>query len=268
MLPNKQYFKADGNQIAVYFTEIMAITQGAGGSYSHRGTKNMDEAAKDAGISPAFAPFDGTITWKQTTGDITGILFSSDKPVWTAALGLVFINLLMWHDNSTADLFKGKKIKQGQHLYDEGTAGRATGNHIHYGVSTGKFAGGYPLIKNEFGNWELPGEVNAWDVFFVNDTTIRNGGGYNWKTFMESAAPVPPTSTSTVLKIGDKVKITGINWATGQPISDIVKKKIHTIGQFNKDKSKTLLVAAVDINGNITSQGVYSWIFTKDIQKI
>lgn len=258
MLPGKQYYKADGNQIAVYFTEIMAITQGAGGSFSHRGTKNMDEAAKDAGISPAFAPFDGVISWKQTTGDMTGILFSSIKPVWTKAYGLVFVNLLMWHDNSTAELFKGKQIKQGEHLYDEGTAGRATGNHIHYGVSIGKYAGGYPLIKNEFGNWELPGEVNAWDVFFVNDTTIRNDGGYPWQIFKEESAPIPHvvsnTNASQILKVGDIVKITGSNYATGQVVPAKIKTKSYKINKIYNDKAR------LDV--------IISWVYLKDLQKV
>lgn len=264
-----KYFAQDGTQLAVYFMEVMNITQGVDGSFSHRGTKNMDEGGKDGGIDPAFAPFNGTITWKQTTGDKTGILFSSDAPIRTVKYDLVYVNILFWHDNDTSDLYKGKKIQQGEHIYDEGTAGRATGNHIHYGVSIGKYNGGYPLVKNSFGNWELPNEVNPWDVFYINDTTIRKSGGYPWQEYRElKPAPVPTPTPNPTFKLGDKVVIIGNKWATGQTIPLSVKNRKHVIGRLDETNTKALLVAAATSGGNIIAKGVYSWIYLKDIQKI
>ena len=257
MLKNKKYFAADGTQLAEYFMEIMNITQGVDDSFSHKGTKNMDDASRDTGIDPAFAPFDGTISWKQTTGDMTGILFSSDKPVKTKKFGDVYVNVLMWHDNSTADVFKGKKITQGEHLYDEGTAGHATGNHIHYGVSLGKFTGGYPLVRNEFGNWELPNEVNPFDVFFVDDTTIKNGGGYSWETYKEIPVEKPAEvikPNPTTLKLGDKVKIIGTHYVTGQVVPSSIKDRTHTIEKISKDRC--LL------------KEIKSWVYEKDLKKV
>lgn len=276
------YYRADGTQIAVYFTPVMTITQDADGSYSHRGTTNMDEGGKDAGIDTAFAPFDGTITWKQTTGDMTGILFSSDTLVWTVKYGLVYVNILMWHDNDTSDLFKGKKIKQGQPFYQEGTAGRATGNHIHYGVSIGKFPGGYPLVKNEFGNWELPNEVYAWDIFFVNDTIIRNGKGHPWQVYTEPepvvippepvvepeptpepTEPLPiepkPLEQDEPIKMWDRVRIVGTHFPNGLLIPDFLKRRVFVVVSPQRyDK----------LGPKVQLRGLMEWFYIKDLRKI
>lgn len=278
MLKNKKYFAADGTQLAVYFMEVMNITQGTDGSFSHKGTKNMDDAGKDSNIDPALAPFDGTISWKQTTSDMTGILFSSDKEVQTKKFGKQYVNILMWHDNNTADVFKGKKIAQGEHLYDEGTAGHATGNHIHYGVSLGKFTGGYPLIKNEFGNWELPGEVNPYDVLFVNDTVIKNGGGYDWQVYKEIATkPTAPNTTESTVKltvdgVWNIATQKALQKAMGTTVDGIISGQIKTLtnqyilaAQWGKGGSNWVKKLQTELN--ITVDGYIGGETIKALQK-
>ena len=267
MLRNKQYYDVEGTQLAEYFMEIMNITQTVNGSFSHKGTKNMDEAGKDTGIDPAFAGYDGVISWKQTTGDMTGILFSSNKPIKTSKLGKQFVNILYWHDNDTSDLYKGKKFTQGQKIYDEGAAGRATGNHIHFGVSIGEYKGGYPLVKNEFGNWELPNEVNPWDVFFVDDTIIKNGGGAPWIKYEPSVKPkeevesvtapvaAPEVPKTEVINVGDRVKVLATNYTNGLVVPKFVHKNTYTIKEKSRDGKKVLI------------SGINSWVFVKDVRK-
>ena len=182
-----KYYKADGTQLCVYPLAVMNITQGMFAGYSHAGRATIDDAGNDRGIDDVFAPFDAVVSWKQTTGDVTGILISSRKPVWVPKNGgmLTLVNIILWHDNDTKNLLKTKTISQGEIFYQEGTAGRATGNHIHMGVSFGPYDGNYPLVLNSNKNWEIKNEEKVYDAFWVNDTVIKDGEGYPWKTYAE-----------------------------------------------------------------------------------
>lgn len=203
-----KYYKADGTQLCVYPSEHMNITQGMFAGYSHAGRATIDDGGQDANKSNFMASFDGTISWKQTTGDMTGILLSSKKPVWVPKNGgmLAKVNIIYWHDDDTSDLYKGKTISQGEIFYQEGTAGRATGNHVHMGVSFGEYDGTYPLVKNSNGNWEIKNEEKVYDVFWINDTIIRDGEGYPWKTYTE---PVTQPSVAFIIKVGMTVYWSG-----------------------------------------------------------
>lgn len=86
------------------------------------------------------------------------------------------------HDN-TANAYVGMIVKQGDQLYDEGTAGyRVTGPHNHIEIGIGNFKGMYVL--NNHGVWMMPGNVDPSDVLFADDTKIINGGGLIWEKFL------------------------------------------------------------------------------------
>ena len=185
MIRNKQYYLANGAQLSVYFTEIMGISQGMFGAFSHRMRRAIDETIGGLGIESAYAPFDLRVIWMQKTGARTGVVVTNTKRIYTPR-GFVeplHANILLWHDNNTSDLRVGMEIKQGTRFYEEGTAGNATGNHIHYMVSFVKKDGSYPLYRTLAGNWALKNQASPVDMFFVNDTVIRNGAGYAWKSF-------------------------------------------------------------------------------------
>lgn len=73
-------------------------------------------------------------------------------------------------------------------------------------------------------------------------------------------AEVKPTNaslqkaSSTSLKVGSKVKITGTNYATGQKIPGWVKDRTHVVSQLKPDKA---LLGHPD--------GINSWVNTKDL---
>ena len=180
MKANSKYLKGS-IQVSVYPAEVMNITQGMNDGFSHRGRLTIDDAGKDTGIDNFYAPFDLVIKWKQIIGDKTGVLACSSNKVQTPK-GLQYVNIILWHDNDTSDLWVGKYIQQGEAFYQEGTAGFATGNHVHFGTSFGLYTNGYPMIKNSSGNWEIKNEVSPVEVFYVNDTIIKNGKGYSWQT--------------------------------------------------------------------------------------
>lgn len=185
MKANTKYIASDGVQYAMYPNPVMNITQSINGSYSHMGTNAIDDAQQDTGISNGYAPCDMVCV---ATDYVNGnaMFWQSVNPVRTRNYGVTHIYMMVIHDN-TANAYKGMTIAQGQQLFSEGTAGKATGNHNHIEVGIGQFKGMYVL--NAYGVYMMPGNVNPADVFFVNDTQIINGGGLNW-------AKIPTSSTS------------------------------------------------------------------------
>lgn len=185
MKPGKKYVASDGNQYAMYPNPIMNITQTINGATSHRGTNAIDDAQADIGIANGYAPCDMVCV---ATDYVNGnaIFWQSKYPVWTLRYGLVYIYIMVIHDN-TANAYVGMEIPQGTQLFSEGTAGNANGNHNHIEVGIGQYPG-YMYVKSgyltEWGTtvYMMPGNVDPSDVFFVDDTQIINGGGLLWKT--------------------------------------------------------------------------------------
>lgn len=93
----------------------------------------------------------------------------------------------------------------------------------------------------------------------------------------------PPTNSGNVIKVGDRVNITGTKYSTGQTVSAWAKTQVHTISKINGDKAllkeinswcylkdlklnsskKTLKVGDyVKMNGNkwATGEQVSSWV--------
>lgn len=167
-------------ELALFPMEYMRITQGINNAYSHKGTMAIDIAGKDTGSDPLFAPFTGKVVRKGTDGSM---LFESVEKVLWADGRVDYALLWLYHDENTSDAPVGKVFKQGEKFYDEGKAGKATGNHVHLNVAPGRWDGQYPFVKNLFGKTELRNEIEPFKLFWVNDTIILKDGGYNWKKF-------------------------------------------------------------------------------------
>ena len=67
-----------------------------------------------------------------------------------------------------------------------------------------------------------------------------------------SSTTKPPSNTNTNFKVGDRVKITGSKYATGEMVSDWAKKQTHTISKIQGDRA--LL------------KEITSWCYLKDLQ--
>lgn len=175
--------KAADYEYAMFPMTTMNITQGVGGSFSHAGTLAIDIAGKDGGIESAYAPFSGTITKIYNKFQVW--LQSSNPVIWADGT-IDYMTILVVHDNDTSDLYVGKPIKQGERFFEEGTAGYATGNHIHLEVAKGKMSGG-GWYKNSYGTWTITNAVHPASALFVSDSTvIKNGYGYNWQRLSQS----------------------------------------------------------------------------------
>lgn len=155
--------------------QYLNITQGVGEG-THVDSNAIDSAGLNGGIENVYAPYDGVI--KKIYG--TTVWLESLEPVEWADGSVDFATSMYVHDNSVADLFVGKVIRQGEAFYQEGTAGQATGNHCHMEIGRGKFTGsGWYL--NSGGYWTLNNTEQPWKAFFLNGTIVINGYGYPWK---------------------------------------------------------------------------------------
>lgn len=181
MKKNQKLKTPNGVEVVLFPMQYMRITQGMNGNFSHKGDMALDVAGKDAGIDPIFMPCTMKIVWKDSK--IGGVLYESVKKVHLANGTEDYIHMLTVHDNNISDLPLGNTFPQGYETGDEGTKGNATGNHVHLVFGKGKYQGGYPLVKNQYGVWILPKQLDPRDVFFINGTTVLEDKGYKFKKY-------------------------------------------------------------------------------------
>lgn len=164
-------------QIALFPMKYLNITQGMNMG-THLGTLAIDIAGKDTGTDNVFAPFDGVI--KRKWANSNTVWLESLQPVLWASGVVDYMTVMFTHDNYIADLNIGQIIKQGQVFYQEGTAGIATGNHVHLEVGKGKLTG-TGWFQNSKGIWTINNAVKPNEVLWLNGTIVINTGGYKWK---------------------------------------------------------------------------------------
>ena len=176
-----------GVEIALFPMAHLNVTQGRYTSFSHVGYNATDLAGSGTGIDTVFAPFTAIVVWKDPYTN-TGVAITNKYKVQlangkTIAPGDIF--MMLWHDNHIDDLWVGQTIPQGKAFYQEGTAGWATGNHVHLELSYYRYTGAFPLYKLSNGFWTTLGtEINIEDAFYINDTYIVNTGGFAFKRYI------------------------------------------------------------------------------------
>lgn len=167
----------NGLQNALFPIDVMYITQGSGGGFSHSGTYAIDfvgwNGTSQVNRYPYYAPFDCTL--HRITSDRAGVEWRSDKEINTPK-GKKKITLVCYHDNDVPNMKVGTKKKQGDYLGRTGTAGYVTGDHVHFEV----------FIQGQ--EWQRPrGMLQLWDSLYIDGTKIYNDFGYNW---VESGSPI------------------------------------------------------------------------------
>lgn len=168
------------------FTD-MYITQGAGGSFSHAGTKANDVRGLEPGIRyPYYAPCDVQLIWcDRSTGEG---MWQSLEPVRFSNGKIEYATFVTVHDNSF-NAIPGQIVRQGEQLGNMGDKGNATGVHCHIEIAQHK----YNLSnwkKNSYGNWCFPDETDTDDCYFVDNTNIMNFHNANWKCIPKPVARI------------------------------------------------------------------------------
>lgn len=194
-----------GYEDILFPMEVLNITQGDNVG-THRGTYATDNAGKDSGIDPLFAPVTMTLVDYDTTTNGNAVFFQSDKPVRFADGSIDYLTMLFIHDNYIEDIKQVKHFRQGQEFGDEGTAGKATGNHSHMEFAKGKYNHKYD--KNQFGVYHLPNNMPIENACFMDSTEMRVGVA-NWRYTKDTTVTVPSNNTGKpdqILTNGSKVE--------------------------------------------------------------
>lgn len=214
-MKRNQKLSIGGVQALLFPMEVMNITQG-NNEGTHLGTNALDNAGKDTGIDPTFAPCDMRLVAYDSYANGNAVFFESLNKVYFRDGTIDYATFMFIHDNAIADILayaaKGHTWKQGEEFGDEGTAGKATGNHVHMEVAKGRYTHMYN--KNGYGVYYLPRNVSADLAFFTDGTTIKANRGF--KNWAASSIVKKPTATQTKKSdavIADEV-IAG-KWGTG-----------------------------------------------------
>lgn len=183
--------------------DVMYITQGESGDFSHSKAKAIDyihltKAGVRTNQAWYYAPCDMTVINQGSAGT----MWASDDEVNTPS-GTKRMVYMFWHDNNHSNYKVGDKRKQGEKCGQTGTAGFATGDHLHIEVMNGSV-------------FDKSNAIHNWEAFFINDTDIVVDFGYNWvqtsdSTGIDNGTCTPPSNSGNGTfqlneKVNDKVR--------------------------------------------------------------
>lgn len=177
----------NGTQIALFPMEYLDISQGENGSYSHQGTLNIDLLGWQNGARkykcPYYAPCDCKVVSHASYYNV----WQSLQPVITPS-GKKTISFVVMHDDTPPALNTIKR--QGEIIGHTGTndpGGATTGDHLHLNTSLRAYSGWEQVPPAN--QWELINSSHVYETFYINDTTIKNGYGYNWVNYNGGHSP-------------------------------------------------------------------------------
>lgn len=180
-----------GVEILLFPLDEMYITQGENGSISHVLAMDFVGWSNSTGQInkyPFYAPCSLICVEKKYTNSQAYIIYNSVSEVLRADGSIGKISIVVMHDD--APIYNvGDTVNQGALLGHTGTSGYATGDHTHFNVANGDYVG-WDNLGNGFS--ELTNSMHLYNAFFVNDTTIYNGYGYDWKTYTGATEPDIP----------------------------------------------------------------------------
>ena len=159
-------------------SKYIRITQGYNEG-THKDSYAIDNAGKDSEISDIYAPFTGIIK-KIYSNDANEVwLESIDKVIYPDGT-IDYMTIMFAHDNNIDNLFVGKRIKQNEVFYQEGTKGNVTGNHCHIECAKGKFTG-TGWYKNNSGYWSINNGKKPEECLWIDDSITVLDSKYKFK---------------------------------------------------------------------------------------
>lgn len=172
-------------EICLFPLEYMVISQGEGGSYSHSGRWAIDFLGWGANGRKYNCPYYAPCTCKVVQHASYYNVWQSVDQVITPT-GKKYVTFVVMHDDNPPPL--GTVKHQGEQIGKTGTATSpggtpVTGDHVHISSASGTFQG---WIN---GGKDLKNRAHDYDIFYINDTTIINDYGYNWRTYQGGITP-------------------------------------------------------------------------------
>lgn len=181
-----------GQQLAQFPMDMIHVTQGENGSYSHLGTLAMDFIGTTIQY-PYYAPCDVKLLRRIDSSAV--MVWGSVNPVMCADGMVRSIVFDVIHDDNLL-YSEGDVVNKGQLLGRTGVSGNVTGDHLHLQVIEGTTYNGFGTTPQ--GHSTLIGnQLHIYDVFAVNGVRIVQGMGYDWKTSDYDENTQPPTGVST-----------------------------------------------------------------------
>lgn len=190
MIANETLVAADGYEVALFPMPYLYMTQDEGGDFSHAGTYNIDFVGYNGSSVITNAPLYAPCSMRcrlAPPGGSNGEIWDSIDKVHLPNGQLDYLTLEFDHSNNPPYHYVGAEVSQGQMFYTTGMAGFVTGDHVH--ICVGQGAGGV-LVQRPGGNWDLSNRIHMWEGLFVNDTTIIQGYGHDWKVW-DGPTPTP-----------------------------------------------------------------------------
>lgn len=180
MRSNQKLVASDGKEVLLFPLEYLVMSQDEGGDFSHAGTLAMDFLGWGASgrifNCPYYAPCSCTCI---ASTESANRIWQSNDVVHLADGTLDYITFVVAHDNFPPNV--GSVRIQGELLGRTGTAGNVTGDHVHLNIARGKYANWEQVPPNN--NWQLKNSIHIYDATYVNETTIIQGYGHDWKTY-------------------------------------------------------------------------------------
>jgi hypothetical protein len=162
--------------------QCVNISQGPGGSYSHKGSNAVDNIGATAGVvENVFAPFTGKIV--KIYGPTNSVWLESCNKVMFADGTIDYMTVSFTHDMDISNLKLGMVIPKGTVFYQEGTkspSSKVTGVHLHFECGKGKYTspGWY---QNSYGTWMIYNSIEPHKALFLKTDTLRKRDmGYSW----------------------------------------------------------------------------------------
>ncbi len=239
----------------LYPSPYMRITQGYMMG-THQDSYAIDEAGSDSGIDYINAPFTGVIK-KIYTADANEVWLESSEPVIYPDGTVDYMTILFAHDNDVSDLFVGKVINRGERFYEEGTAGNASGNHVHIECGRGKFTGS-GWHQNSAGYWSINNGKNPTECLWIDDSiTVLNNYGYTFKKIeSETTTSNETVETNTTTEEEQVIE----NDTTEEVVEEITDNETDNIDNSNTNTNTESTTD--DTNSNTTEVVSPKLIFT------
>lgn len=162
---------------AVFPMRYVSISQ-ADGEGTHRGNFAADLCGCDEGIDDFFAPF--TLRIKRIQLGYNIVWAQSTERVRYADGSIDYMTLMVEHADDISTLSVGDVIAQGQAFYREGSAGNATGNHVHVEFGRGKFSG-EGCHRDDYGRVAIDGGLAINEALFLpEEAVVLDARGYDF----------------------------------------------------------------------------------------